>query len=199
MIRKTLAGPLRSGPTEHAALHRAGSGWTAPRPRWPLLYAAMIGGGAAGFFLLLAVPHGFWQEVVEVATVVGLFGAMMAWARLNRVALGESEGQLRPAGSPLVRRVIRSRPVVPVGSALALANVPKPRTATVIRLTLGYVGKSVDSVPASPERPGLAPAAEPRAAAQPRAPMVGGAGMVSAGSRLLHKAAVPELPAGRKA
>src|SRR5262245_20209645 len=86
-----VARPTRLKPGQRPALHLSGSPGSAPRPRWSLLYVAMLGAAGAGFALLLAVPPGFWQELTEVATVLGIFGAMMAWARCNRVALGAQD------------------------------------------------------------------------------------------------------------
>src|SRR5262245_50701490 len=105
------ANPTRPKPAQRPDLYLVRPPWPAPRPRWFLLYVAMLGAGASDFALLLAVPPGIWQELTEVATVLGIFGAMMVWARLNRVALGEQESRPRPAGMPLVRRVIRPRPL----------------------------------------------------------------------------------------
>src|SRR5262245_9077968 len=102
--------PARRRPAERSSPYVVRSPWPAPRPRWSLLYRAMLGAGAAGFALLLVVPAGIWQELTEAATVLGIFGAMMVWARLNRAALGEKDSRPRPAGVPLVRRVIRPQP-----------------------------------------------------------------------------------------
>jgi hypothetical protein len=134
----TPARPAQSRLAERPPLYLVGSPCSVPRPRWSLLYVAMLGAGAAGFALLVTVPVGIWQELTEVATVLGIFGAMMVWGRLNRGALGEQASRPRQAGMPLVRRVIRARPFARSGplapARLEPAKAPRATSAKVIQL-----------------------------------------------------------------
>jgi hypothetical protein len=79
-----------------------------PRPRWMLLYLGVCLAAAIGLGLSVAAEPGFWRTLAGAVTMVALFGTMIMWTRMNRVALTEWDGRPRPDGWPLVDRVILS-------------------------------------------------------------------------------------------
>jgi hypothetical protein len=79
-----------------------------PRPHWMLLYTGVCLAAATGLELSLAAAPGFWRTVAGAVTLVGLFGTMLLWIRMNRLALAEQSRGRRPIDWPLVKHVVLS-------------------------------------------------------------------------------------------
>jgi hypothetical protein len=74
-----------------------------------LLYTGVCVAAAAGLALSIAAAPGFWQTMAAAFTFVTLFGTMLVWIRMNRVALADHARGSRPIDWPLIKHVVVSR------------------------------------------------------------------------------------------
>ena len=82
------------------------------RPRWGLLYATTALMLAALAAVEFVASPGTSQTLLRSGLVLGGFGAMALWARLNRRALDQL-GWCECAAATITVRVIASRPAQP--------------------------------------------------------------------------------------
>jgi hypothetical protein len=73
-----------------------------------LLYTGVSLAAAAGLSLSIAAAPGFWRTLAGAVTLVTLFGTMLVWIRMNRLALADQSRGPRPIDWPLVKHVVLS-------------------------------------------------------------------------------------------
>ena len=105
-----------------------------PRPRWGLLYSALLLTLAAAAAVELIPVRDGARTALRCGLAVAGFIAMALWVRRNRAAL-DLEDWCACAGATMVVRVIPSRPPEPEGAMATRASVrraaatPRPRHA----------------------------------------------------------------------
>ena len=79
-----------------------------PRPHWMLLYTGVGLASATGLALSIAAAPGFWRTAAGAVTLVTVFGTMLVWIHMNRLALADRSRGPRPIDWPLIKHVVLS-------------------------------------------------------------------------------------------
>jgi hypothetical protein len=73
-----------------------------------LLYTGVGLASATGLALSIAAAPGLWRTVAGAVTLVTVFGTMLVWIRMNRLALADPSQGPRPIDWPLINHVVLS-------------------------------------------------------------------------------------------
>jgi hypothetical protein len=97
--------PIASAPPALRAVSRS----VPARPRWRRLYGTVIAVSALGVIAHVLIPHPLLRAVGDAGCALTLLTVLVAWVRMNRVALARLDEPDAGIGTPRVR-IVRSRP-----------------------------------------------------------------------------------------